>query len=164
MLIIGPLGGILEPRVGARWLTFVGLASIGIAAFILTFAHGKPWQLILAIAVLGVGVGLVYAMLAKLIVDAVAPEVTGVAMGMNTVMRTIGGTIGAQMSAAFLTTFTVGTTGLPAEKAFTLTFLVAGIVATVGLTAVFLVPKRARVTHEPLRDVIPEPAEEGASA
>ena len=30
-------------------------------------------------------------MLAKLIVDSVSPEVTGVAMGMNTVMRTIGG-------------------------------------------------------------------------
>jgi EmrB/QacA subfamily drug resistance transporter len=165
MLIIGPLGGVLEPRVGARWLTFVGLAAIGIAAFILTVAHSHPWQLIVAIGVLGVGVGLVYAMLAKLIVDAVAPEVTGVAMGMNTVMRTIGGTIGAQMSAAFLTTFTVGTTGLPAEKAFTLTFLLAGIVALVGLSAVFLVPKRAPVTHEPLRDVIPqtEPAGEGAS-
>ncbi len=163
MLIIGPLGGALEPRVGARWLTFVGLAAIGIAAFILTVAHSQPWQLILAIAVLGVGVGLVYAMLAKLIVDAVAPQVTGVAMGMNTVMRTIGGTIGAQMSAAFLTTFTVPGTTLPAEKGFTLTFLLAGIVAMVGLTAVFMVPKRAPADHGPLRDVIPEPAGEGAS-
>jgi len=164
MLIIGPLGGVLEPRVGARWLTFVGLASIGIAAFILTVAHAEPWQLVVAIGVLGVGVGLVYAMLAKLIVDAVAPEVTGVAMGMNTVMRTVGGTIGAQMSAAFLTTFTVAGTALPAEKGFTLTFLLAGTVATVGLTAVFLVPKSAPPAHEPLRDVLPEPASEGASA
>jgi EmrB/QacA subfamily drug resistance transporter len=164
MLIIGPLGGVLEPRIGARWLTFVGLASIGIAAFILTVAHSEPWQLVIAIGVLGVGVGLVYAMLAKLIVDAVAPEVTGVAMGMNTVMRTVGGTIGAQMSAAFLTTFTVAGTPLPAEKGFTLTFLLAGTVAIVGLTAVFLVPKPAPPAHEPLRDVLPEPASEGASA
>jgi len=163
MLIIGPLGGALEPRVGARWLTFVGLAAIGTAAFILTVAHSQPWQLVLAIGVLGVGVGLVYAMLAKLIVDAVAPQVTGVAMGMNTVMRTVGGTIGAQMSAAFLTTFTVSGTLLPAEKGFTLTFLLAGIVAMVGLTAVFLVPKSAPADHGPLRDVIPEPAGEGAS-
>ncbi len=165
MLIIGPLGGALEPRIGARWLAFVGLASIGLAAFILTFAHSHPWQLIVAIGVLGVGVGLVYAMLAKLIVDAVAPQVTGVAMGMNTVMRTVGGTIGAQMSAAFLTTFTLGGTVLPAEKGFTLTFLVAGIVATVGLTAVFLVPKHAPATQEPLRDAIPraETAGEGVS-
>jgi len=81
-------------------------------------------------------------------------------------MRTVGGTIGAQMSAAFLTTFTVGGTALPAEKGFTLTFLVAGIVATVGLAAVFLVPKHAPATHEPLRDAIPraETAGEGVSA
>jgi EmrB/QacA subfamily drug resistance transporter len=164
MLIIGPLGGALEPRVGARWLTFVGLASIGIAASILTVAHSEPWQLVVAIGVLGVGVGLVYAMLAKLIVDAVAPQVTGVAMGMNTVMRTVGGTIGAQMSAAFLTTFTVAGTPLPADKGFTLTFLLAGIVAIVGLSAVFLVPKRAPAAHEPLRDVIPAPVGDGVSA
>ena len=122
MLLVGPVGGMLEPRVGARSLTFVGLLAIGVAAFILATAHAQPWQLILAVAVLGVGVGLVYAMLAKLIVDAVAPSVTGVAMGMNTVMRTVGGTIGGQLSAAFLTSFTVAGTGLPADQAFTLTF------------------------------------------
>ncbi len=145
MIIIGPLGGVLEPRLGARWLTFVGLLSIGVAAFILTVAHSQPWQLIVAISILGIGVGLVYAMLAKLIVDAVSPQVTGVAMGMNTVMRTVGGTIGAQLSAAFLTSFTVGGTALPAEKGFTLTFLVSGVVAIAGLGAIFLIPQ-ARIT------------------
>jgi len=155
MLIIGPLGGAMEPRVGARWLTFVGLLSIGVAALMLAVAHTQPWQLIIAISILGIGVGLVYSMLAKLIVDAVAPQVTGVAMGMNTVMRTVGGTIGAQMSAAFLTSFTVGQTGLPAERGFTLTFLVAGIVAIIGLGAVFLIPRTAPVVADPVRDAIP---------
>ncbi len=166
MIIIAPLGGVLEPRVGARWLTFVGLLSIGVAAFILTVAHSQPWQLIVAISILGIGVGLVYAMLAKLIVDAVSPQVTGVAMGMNTVMRTVGGTIGAQLSAAFLTSFTIAGTPLPAEKGFTLTFLVAGVVAIAGLGAIFLIPKRVAPAHEPLRDVVPraEPAGKGASA
>ena len=142
MLIIGPLGGILEPRVGARWLTFVGLFAIGVAGLLLAVAHTEAWHIILAIGILGVGVGLVYAMLAKLIVDAVAPSVTGVAMGMNTVMRTVGGTIGGQLSAAFLTSFTVAGTTLPAEHAFTLTFLLAGIVALVGLAAIFPIPRR----------------------
>ena len=165
MMIIGPIGGGLEPRVGARWLTFVGLLSIGVAAFILAVAHSQPWHLIVAISILGigVGVGLVYAMLAKLMVDAVAPQVTGVAMGMNTVMRTIGGTIGAQRSAAVLTTCTVSGTQLPADTAFTLTFLVSGIVAFAGLGAVFLIPARSRDTHEPLRDVIPAQAADGTS-
>jgi len=154
MLVVGPLGGALEPRVGARALTFVGLLAIAVAAFLLAVAHTEAWQLILAIGILGIGVGLVYSMLAKLIVDAVAPSVTGVAMGMNTVMRTVGGTIGGQLSAAFLTSFTVAGTSLPAEKGFTLTFLVAGIVALVGLLAVLPIPRGARA---PAESRLPEP-------
>lgn len=166
MLLVGPVGGMLEPRVGARALTFVGLLAIGVAAFILAVAHTQPWQLILAVAILGVGVGLVYAMLAKLIVDAVAPGVTGVAMGMNTVMRTVGGTIGGQLSAAFLTSFTVdGATGLPADAAFTLTFLLSGIVALVGLLAVLPIPRGGRrpaAAERPARAAVPAAADRGA--
>ena len=66
-------------------------------------------------------------------------------MGMNTVMRTVGGVIGGQLSAAFLTTFTVAGTGLPAEEAFSLTFLVAGIGALVGLAAVIPIPRGPHV-------------------
>ena len=150
MLVVGPLGGALEPRVGARALTFVGLLCIGVASLLLAVAHSTTIEIVIAMAILGCGIGLVYAMLAKLVVDAVAPSVTGVAMGMNTVMRTVGGTIGGQLSAAFLTSFTVaGTGGLPAEKAFTLTFLVAGIGAIIGLAAVIPIPRGARAEAVP---------------
>ncbi len=150
MLVVGPLGGALEPRVGARALTFVGLLCIGAASLLLAVAHSTTIEIVIAMAILGCGIGLVYAMLAKLVVDAVAPSVTGVAMGMNTVMRTVGGTIGGQLSAAFLTSFTVaGTGGLPAEKAFTLTFLVAGIGAIIGLAAVIPIPRTARAETVP---------------
>jgi MFS family permease len=146
MLLVGPLGGAIEPRVGARALTFVGLLAIGVAALLLTVAHSTGLEVVIAIAILGAGIGLVYSMLAKLVVDAVAPSVTGVAMGVNTVMRTVGGTVGGQLSAAFLTSFTVaGTGGLPAETAFTLTFLVAGIGAIIGLAAVLPIPRRPPV-------------------
>ena len=49
-----------------------------------------------------------FAAMAKLIVDAVRPTETGVAGGMNTVMRTIGGVIGGQVGAAILTADTIG--------------------------------------------------------
>jgi hypothetical protein len=42
-------------------------------------------------ALVGIGVGLVYAMLAKLILDSVRPEVTGVALGMNITFLLAGG-------------------------------------------------------------------------
>jgi MFS family permease len=154
MLVVGPLGGVLERRVGARALCFVGLVVLGVAALALAGAHSTGWQIVLEMALVGVGVGLVYAMLAKLILDAVAPAVTGVALGMNTVMRTIGGVIGGQVGAALLSSFTVGDTGLPAERGFTLTFLLAGLVALVGAFAAWRIPGRRAPEPE---FVAPEP-------
>ena len=46
---------------------------------------------------IGIGVPFAFAAMAKLIVDAVRPSETGVATGMNTVMRTIGSVIGGQV-------------------------------------------------------------------
>ena len=98
----------------------------------------------------GIGVGLVYAMLAKLIVDAVRREVTGVAMGMNTVMRTIGGVIGGQVGAAILSAVTIaGTPDIPAENAFTITFLTPGVAAFIGALAHAAHPAPARATRFP---------------
>jgi MFS family permease len=82
-------------------------------------------------------------MLAKLIIDAVEPGVTGVAMGMNTVMRTVGGVIGGQVGAAVISIYVIpGTHGLiPAERGFTTVFLIAGVTAIVGAFCCLLIPK-----------------------
>jgi EmrB/QacA subfamily drug resistance transporter len=150
MLVVGPVAGLLEARVGARTLVFAGLLVLGIGAIGLSAAHGHGWQIVLEMAVIGIGVGLVYAMLAKLIVDAVPREVTGIAMGMNTVMRTIGSVIGGQVGAALLSSFVVSGTALPAETGFTLTFLLAGLVAVVGAFGAWRIPSRRwRVVAEP---------------
>lgn len=76
---------------GARALTMAGCLVPGVGGLFLALAHARPFEIVVAMTLVGIGVGLVHAMLAKLIVDAAAPEVTGVAMGMNTVMRTVGG-------------------------------------------------------------------------
>src|SRR6185503_18901492 len=53
MLLVGPLGGALEPRVGARVLTFIGLLAIGVAALLLAVAHSTGPEIVIAIAILG---------------------------------------------------------------------------------------------------------------
>lgn len=148
MLVVGPAAGLLEARVGARALTAAGCAVLGAGGLLLAVAHSNPVELIVAMTLVGIGVGLVYAMLAKLIVDAVAREVTGVAMGMNTVMRTIGGVIGGQVGAALLSAMTIsGTGGVPSESAFTVTFLISGAVAFVGAACTLRIPRRPAGAH-----------------
>src|SRR5436190_19178177 len=75
----------------------------GVSAVMLAVWNSETWEILLALAVLGVGVGFAFAAMATLITEAVRPTETGVATGMNTVMRTIGGVIGGQIGAAILT-------------------------------------------------------------
>jgi hypothetical protein len=64
-------------------------------------------------------------------------------MGVNTVMRTIGGVIGGQVGAAILSAMTIpGTLGVAEEDAYTTMFLLAGLVALVGAVAVLRIPRR----------------------
>lgn len=143
MLVVGPGAGLFERRVGARALTMAGSVILGVGGLVLAAAHARPFEIVVAMTLVGIGVGLVYAMLAKLIVDSVSREVTGVAMGMNTVMRTIGGVIGGQVGAAILSAMTIeGTGGIPAEGAFTTMFVISGGVAVVGALFALRIPRR----------------------
>lgn len=157
ILVVGPAGGILERRLGAKALVMFGMVTLGLGGLVLAVAHSSGGEIVLAMSLVGVGVGLVYAMLAKLIIDSVESSVTGVAMGMNTVMRTIGGVIGGQAGAAILSARTIpGTGGLPAESGFTVTFLIAGMVAIVGAFGCLRIPRRRRPA------IIPMPARDSA--
>jgi EmrB/QacA subfamily drug resistance transporter len=158
MLVVGPVGGMLETRVGARNLTMAGMLILGAGGFMLAALHEQGVEIVVAMTLIGIGVGLVYAMLAKLIIDAVAPAVTGVAMGMNTVMRTIGGVIGGQVGAAILSSQTIaGTGGIPAEAGFTITFVLSGAIAVVGAAGCLLIPRRTRRPGTPSPDPVMTP-------
>jgi hypothetical protein len=127
--------------------------------FVLAVAHDTGLEIVIAMTLIGIGVGLVYAMLAKLIIDAVEPAVTGVAMGMNTVMRTIGGVIGGQVGAAILSSQTIpGTPEIPQESAFTITFLIAGAIGVLGALGCLRIPRRpsAAPVEAPRARVAPE--------
>jgi MFS family permease len=91
-------------------------------AFI-TFAHDHPYDMLISTAMLGVGIGLAFAALGNLIVEAVPPHQTGAAGGMNTVMRTIGGALGGQLAATFIAAHVHA--GEPTVTGFTDTFAMA---------------------------------------
>ena len=154
IMIVGPFVGRLEPHVGARMLVMAGMIVLGFGGLLLAVAHTQSWQIVVAMTLVGTGVGLVYAMLAKLIIDAVEPGVTGIAMGMNTVMRTVGGVIGGQVGAAIISIYAIPHTNglLPAERGFTTVFAIAGVTAIVGAFCCLLIP-RAKPHHVVYPDV-----------
>ena len=97
-----------------------------------------------AAALLGVGIGFSFASLANLIVEAVRAEQTGVATGMNTIMRTIGGAIGSPVTAAVHRE--LGGRRRPSRRSpgSRCAFMIAAGAAALALATTFLVPRPGR--------------------
>ena len=156
-LFSGTIAGILGNRYGSKWPLAIGsaLGAGGIAS--LALWHDRPWEIAVGMLVVGSGFPFSFAAMAKLIVDAVKPSETGVATGMNNVMRTIGGVIGGQVSAAILTTKRIAHTGVPAETAFTTAFWIAAAAALVALVVALLVTPRGRRVRVALAGAVERP-------
>jgi len=146
LLFAGPVAGLIGRRTGSKWPLSGGLVLVAAAAASLAFWNDRPWQILAAMAVLGVGVGFAFAAMATLITEAVRPSETGVATGMNTVMRTVGGVVGGQVGAALLEAHTIpGTNGVPSVTGFEVAFAISAVAALVGAgIAVFVTPPRLR--------------------
>ena len=109
----------------------------------LSAEHARRWEIYVATALLGVGIGLAFASMANLIVEAVPREQTGVASGMNTIMRSIGGAVGAQISASIVAASAVAH-GLPTSRGFTVGFAASALALVAALVAALAVPGRLR--------------------
>jgi EmrB/QacA subfamily drug resistance transporter len=139
MLVAAPFSGRLSRMYGSKVPLVLGAALTMLAFVVLAFAHSSHWQFYLASALLGIGVGFAFASLANLIVEAVRPDQTGVATGMNAVMRTIGGAIGGQVAASLLAASLLAD-GYPSERGYTITFIVMAGVLGASVVAALAVP------------------------
>jgi MFS family permease len=147
MTVLGSYAGRISRRFGSRAALLSGTAFTTASFALLAVAHSHPYDLLIAAGLLGVGIGLAFAALGNLIVQAVSSHQTGVASGMNTVMRTLGGALGGQLSATFIAAHTLH--GHPTVTGFSETFVMATGFLLVCLLAGLLVP-RASATEAAL--------------
>jgi MFS family permease len=160
MTILGMFAGRISSRYGSRNALLAGTAFTTASFALLSVAHGHPYDLLIAAGLLGVGIGLAFAALGNLIVQAVSSEQTGVASGMNTVMRTLGGALGGQLSATFIAAHTAH--GQPTVTGFTQTFVMATGFLLVCLLAGVLVPKERAASTDAPHESLSRAAPEGA--
>ena len=145
ILFAGPTAGLLGRRIGSKWPLAIGMGLIALSTTMLAAAHDEPWQVIVAMAGLSLGVGFAFAAMAALITEAVDPTETGIATGINTVMRTIGAVIGGQVGAAILTAETLDGTAVPTEKAYVTAFVLAAVAGSIATAiAILVTPLRRR--------------------
>ncbi len=69
-------------------------------------------------------------------------NMTGIASAINTIMRQIGGAIGAQVAAAIVSAHLVLGGAYPAESGYTIAFAMSGVAAIGALFVTFVIPAR----------------------
>jgi EmrB/QacA subfamily drug resistance transporter len=152
MLAFGPLSGILGGRVGNKVpLTIGGLvtaAGLGLMAA----AHGTQGEVVGFSVLMSGGIGLAFAAMPNLIIEAVPAHQTGEATGFNALVRSVGSSLGSQVSATILAGSAVA--GIPTDTGFTHAFAVSAVVAAgAGLVALFI-PRHVTHAHAPTLDEI----------
>jgi len=146
MFLFGMISGRLSKRWGPKAVLVAG-ALISIVTFVLlTTARTQQWEIVLAMAIEGVGFGLVFAAMSNLVVQAVSPAQTGVASGMNANIRTIGGAAGAAVMSSIVTSGAHG--GLPRSSGYTHGFAMLAGASIVAAIAATLVPRRLKKIAE----------------
>jgi MFS family permease len=142
MLPAGPFGGVLGRWISFRGALAVGLIITGAGSALLAAFHAEPWQLMLGYAVGAGGVAIAFGAMPKLIADAVSPTETGVATGMNTVVRTVGSVIGSQAAVTLLASRTIGDTAIPAESGFSTSLWLGAAAALIAALLALAISSR----------------------
>ncbi|MCF3961140.1 MFS transporter [Streptomyces fuscigenes] len=115
----------------------VGLLALG--AF--SLAHGSLWEIFTVMALAGLGVGAIFAVVPGLIVGAVPVQETGSATSFNQVIRYVGYASGSTLSAVVLAAHTPSGSALPEDRGYTVAGLI-GCVMWIATAAVALVLPR----------------------
>ncbi len=158
MLVAGPLAGVLAGRLGARAPLAIGTVFAGASFGLLAVAHTETWHVLVAVLLLGIGLGFAFSAMANLVVEAVPQSAVGVATGINTIMRTVGGALGAQIATAIVTSETIAGTPIPAESGYTTAFTLSAIAGLLALASVMAIPRRPVHGAAPVGAPEPQPA------
>jgi MFS family permease len=153
MGMLGSVAGRVARRFGSKLALVAGSLVTAIAFAFAAVQHAHPYDMLISSLLLGIGVGLAFSALGNLIVQAVPPHQTGVASGMNTVMRTLGGALGGQIAATFIANHTIH--GLPTVVGFTDSYWMAtGFLIVCGFAAM-LVPTMLPTYAPPAESIEP---------
>ena len=139
MFVLGLYSGKIAARYGSKFAVIIGSAISCVGYVVLAFAHDQSWEIYVASACLGIGLGLAFSAMSNLIVLAVPPAQTGVASGMNANIRTIGGAVGAGVMSSIVTS-TLLKGGIPAESGYVHGFIFLAVATLFAVVAAVLIP------------------------
>lgn len=159
-LMLTPLsiGSVLSSRLAARLVSRVGAgitlalgsAVTGADMLYLAITRSSRWEIVVATFLLGIGVGMTFAMMPALIIRSVPARETGSATGLNQVLRLVGGSIGSASSVAILTAHQPEGAAFTTDHGYTVAFAVGAVLCFLAAIASLLLVGRADDSPSPV--------------
>ncbi|MFI2784140.1 MFS transporter [Streptomyces sp. ALB3] len=150
MMIVSPLGGKLINARGPKIALVLGALVISLGYGISLFLMGSAWGLMIVGIVINSGVGLAYGAMPALIMSSVPLSETAAANGFNTLMRSLGTTIGSAVIGVVLAQMTMDLGGfsLASEDGFRVGLMIGCGVALVAAAVAAFIPGLVRPTAD----------------
>jgi EmrB/QacA subfamily drug resistance transporter len=146
MLFVAPLTGRLSTAFGGRRVLLAGCLFSSSAYIVLVFWHAHTWQVLIASGLLGVGIAMGFAAMSNLVVEAVPQSQTGVATGMNTNIRNIGGAVGAGVATSIVVS-SLMRDGTPTLHGYVLAFATSAAALLIAAVTTLLIPRHRKADH-----------------
>ncbi|MEU3611788.1 MFS transporter [Streptomyces sp. NPDC006872] len=142
MMIVSPLGGKLTNARGPKFTLVCGALVLAAGYFVSLALIGSAWGVMLVTIITSSGVGLAYGAMPALIMSSVPLTETAAANAFNTLMRSLGTSIGAAVIGVILSqmTTTMGGHTFASEDGFRTALLVGGGLALVSGAVAAVIP------------------------
>jgi MFS family permease len=150
MYLTSSLGARISAARGPRVSLGTGIVVMALGYVSLLAMRSQVWELTMATAIIGAGIGIAYAAMPALIMGAVPLTETAAANGLNALMRSVGTSLSSAVIAVVLAQSVVklGAVSLPTQSAFTLALLISLSACGLALALTALIPTRRPVAPE----------------
>ena len=131
----------LVGRIGVRAVLTVGCLVVALGCGYFAVFHDALWQAFVLMGVLGAGLGITFAAIPGLIVQAVPAHETGSAMGFYQVVRYVGFSLGSALTATVLAAHVSG--GHPTVGGYTAVLWIATAICVLAAALAWFLPARS---------------------
>lgn len=146
LLIFGPTSGLIVSKLGILKPVLLGNVITTLGFFSLYFFHSGALYVSANLAILSVGLSLTSVGATNIILLLTPKQFSGTSMGMSTLIRIIGSSVGPALAAMYMQTHQgtikdlAGT--FPAPESYNLIFLTAAIISISSIILTLIIRKR----------------------
>ncbi|WP_159501092.1 MFS transporter [Microbacterium sp. 18062] len=151
MLVLSPVAGHLIDARGPKFTLVLGVSILALGYVVGLFGMGSTWGILATGIVINSGIAFAYGAMPSIIMSAVPHSETAAANGFNTLMRSLGTTIGAAIIGVVLAQMTIpfDDAVVPSDAGFRTVFVIGGGVALIAALIALFIPA-ARTKTEPM--------------